>query len=180
MGSEKMTDIVVSTSAFIVTLSYPAKFKSTGINHETVLEVIPIVQSATKDIGLAEKFFDIICADSSAAHRRKKVKLLRAFIHNCPKKITEEFWDSSHWRTLEGLCLRIPSISCVLYDRAGSLLKEVRCSPIDILWSLQRVEEAFFITSGTPMVREEHAKKEFRRDQNRETHKYFLHHRAPR
>ena len=174
-----MTDILVSTSAFIATLTYPVKKSKIGSNYEVILEIIPIVQSATKDIGLAEQFFTVLSADSSVAHRRKKANLLRHFIQSCPQKISEEFWDGAHWRTLEGLCLRIPSITCLLYDRAGNVVKEAISPPIDILWALQRIEEAFFITQGTPLYHNpEHTKKEFRRDSNRETHKYFLHHRA--
>lgn len=180
MSFVKMTDILVSTSAFIVTLAYSAKAKSEiDMSTEAVLEVTPIIQSATNDVGLAEKLFDVLIADSSANNRRMKDHALQSFIKSCNKKVFEQFWDSSNWGTLETLSTRMPTITCMLYDKEGSLVHMITCSAIDIMRALKRIEEAFFIsTRSMPLVAYHHDKKDFRRDQNRSTHKYFMHHRS--
>lgn len=180
MSFVKMTDILVSTSAFIVTLAYSAKAKSEiDLSTEAILEVTPIIQSATEDVGLAEKFFNVITADSSAHNKRIKDQALDSFVKGCTKKIFEQFWDSSEWKTLEGLSTRVPTITCMLYDKTGNLIHMITCSALDVMRALQRVEEAFFVSTKTvPAYLHDYSKKSFRRDQNRSTHKYFMHHRS--
>ena len=104
MSIVKMTDILVQTSAFIVTLTRPAKAKSEMSENNTILEVTPIIQSATKDLGLAEKFFKIITSDSSHHNRRTKEKILTEFVQGSTKRILEEYWDTSNWKTITGIC----------------------------------------------------------------------------
>lgn len=180
MSFVKMTDILVSTSAFIVTLAYSAKAKSEiDLSTEAILEVTPIIQSATEDVGLAEKFFNVITADSSAHNKRIKDQALDSFVKGCTKKIFEQFWDSSEWKTLEGLSTRVPTITCMLYDKTGNLIHMITCSALDVMRALQRIEEAFFVSTKTvPACLHDYSKKSFRRDQNRSTHKYFMHHRT--
>ncbi len=185
MSFVKMTDILLSTSAFIATLTYPAKAKSQAngnwadANHETVLEVTPIIQSATEDVGLAEKFFNIITSDSTAHNRRAKDQVFQSFVQGCTKKIFEQFWDSSNWETLQGLSIRIPTITCMLYDKTGNMVHMITCSAIDVMRALKRIEEAFFISARTvPVMVNGHEKKHVHKDQKRSTHKYFMHHRS--
>lgn len=180
MSLVKMTDIIVSTNAFIVTLAYSAKAKSEiDLSTEAILEVTPIIQSATEDVGLAEKFFNVLTADSSSHNRRMKDQALESFVKGCTKRIFEQFWDSSQWQTLEGLSTRIPTITCMLYDKTGNLVHMITCSALDVMRALQRIEEAFFVSTKTvPAVVHDYGKKSFRRDQNRSTHKYFMHHRS--
>ncbi len=187
MSFVKMTDILVSTSAFIVTLTYPAKAKShnyddwADINFETVLEVTPIIQSATEDVGLAKKFFNALCSDSSSHNRRFKDHALKTFVEGCTKRDFEQFWDSTNWRTLERLCLRVPNVTCMLYDKTGNVVHMIECSAIEVVRALKRIEEAFFVSvKNVPIAASMHEKKDFRKDQNRSTHKYFLHHKAHR
>ncbi len=172
MSFVKMTDILVSTSAFIVTLTHTS--------NEATLEVTPIVHAATQDVGLAEKFFHVITADSTSHNKRSKEETLEAFNTGCSRKIIEQFWDTSQWNELQRLCLKVPSIICILYDKRGNLTEMHSCKVLDILWALQRVEHAFFSDTWAPKNKEAaHAhKKDLRSKQNRATHKYFLHHRA--
>lgn len=187
MSFVKMTDILVSTKAFIVTLTHPAKAKSLREESaEIIIEVTPIIQAATQEANLAEKFFEIITADSTSRNRRLKEENLKHFVTACSKQIFEQFWDSSHWKSLEQNCLRIPHITCLLYDVSGNVVNSVICRTLDLLWALQKIEEAFF-THSLPAKSKKvpygviaHEKKEYRRNLNRETHKYFLHHRSPR
>ncbi|MBS0634341.1 MAG: hypothetical protein JSR37_02630 [Verrucomicrobia bacterium] len=168
MSSLKMIDILIQTSAFIVTLTYNKEKSS-----EALLEVTPIIQSATKDVGLAEKFFDIISSDRVKDHH------FQAFVKGCTKKISEQFWDSSNWETLEALSIEIPNVTCLLYDTAGSLVHMKTCNALNVMRGFRRIEEALFISArGMPLQLVEHDKHSWRRDQNRETRKYFMHHRS--
>ena len=182
MSIVKMTDILVSTSAFVVTLSYPTKAKSSKNESATefILEVTPIIQSATKDIGLAKQFFDIITSDSTRHNKRAKDKTLSSFVQKCSKRLLEEYWDSSHWKTLQGLSLRLPYLTCILYDTTGNLICETHTKVLDILWALQKLEEQLFIsTSGVKAKRMPFRPVEPKKEK-RSTHKYFLHHKARR
>lgn len=175
MSLVKMTDNLVATSAFNATLTYQGK-------ESAVLEVIP-VSGYRQDGTLAEQFFRIITADSSRMFSKSKKEHMKSFVFSCEKRIFEEFWDNSNWKTLEGLCLQMPYITCVLYDKTGNVVDTVDCLTYEVLWALQRVEEAFF-TNSQVAANEAHftnqSNKEFKRDSNRQTHKYFLHHRSPR
>lgn len=180
MSFVKMTDIVASTQAFIVTLSYLAKGKSNiDTSQEVIIEVSPIIQSATEDTGLAEQFFHIISSDSTSHNRRQKNHIFDAFIKGCTRKIFEQFWDSSCWDTLEHLAIRIPTITCLLYDKAGNLIHSRTASALDVMKAFKKLEEAFFFSlRQAPVHLEHHDKKAFKRDQNRSTHKYMMHHRV--
>ena len=175
MSLVKMTDILVSTSAFIVTLTYQGHDKA-------LLEVTPIGRQGP-DWSLAEKFFHSITSDSSQHNARSKRAWLNSFISGCSKRIVDEFWDNAQWKTLEGLCLRVPYITCLLYDKNGDVAASFDCLTYEVLWALQRVEEAFFahsLAQKAPVAFVDHSKKAQKRDLNRQTHKYFLHHRSPR
>jgi len=185
MSDVKMTDILVSTPAFIVTLTVPAK---SAKNQEmpALVEVIPIAQASLKGEVWSEQFFAVLTADSSEYNRREKTRKLDEFVASSNKKMFEQFWDSANWTPLEPLCFHLPYLSCVLYDKSGNVKQSVICLTVEVWRALQRVEEAYFRQSlptrgkKVPWAIEVEAKKEFRKDLNRATHKYFRHHRAPR
>jgi hypothetical protein len=175
MSLIKMTDILVSTSAFIVTLTYQGKEKA-------LLEVSP-VGKAGPDCRQAEQFYRIITSDSSTHNMRRKKEWLKGFLTGCNKRILEEFWDNAHWKTLEGLCLKVPYITCVLYDKTGNVVESAICLTYEVLWALQRIEEAFFAQSLVQKSQAAsigHARKERTVGKTMQPHKYFLHHRVPR
>ena len=186
MSFVKMTEILASTSAFIVTLTYPTKAKSHGfrewnwdIHSEALIEITPIIQSATDDIGLAEKFFQIISADSTQHNRRLKDHVLQSFVKRCTKRIFEQFWDSAEWKTLEWLSIRIPTVTCILYDKEGNVVHLKTTSALDVMKALRAIEEAFFISARiAPFVMHDYDKKNLKREKNRQTRKYFMHHRS--
>lgn len=183
MSDVKMTDILVSTPAFIVTLTVPAKQAK---NQETqgLIEVIPIVKNPLKGEHWADQLFSVLTADSSEHNRREKTRNLDAFVTSSNKQMFEQFWDNANWKPLEPLCFHQPYLTCVLYDKSGNVKESVICLTVEIWRALQRIEEAFFRhtlpvkAKNVPWAIAVESKKEFRKDHNRATHKYFRHHRV--
>jgi hypothetical protein len=168
MALAKMTDILVSTSAFIATFTYQGSDKA-------ILEINPIGKFAHTG-GLPELFFHIITSDSSQKHARLKREWQNRFVAEASKRITEEFWDSAQWASVERLCLTLPYITCVLYDKEGNVAETRDALAYELLWALERLESALF--SHSESHAKQQPKKAFKRDHNRQTHKYFLHHRT--
>ncbi len=201
MSIVKMTDILVATDAFLVTLSTPSKERVNEWSQEdkeaALLEITPIISTGYTKKALAEQFFDIICSDSGNYNKNSRDALLHSFAQGCNMKIFEQFWDNSHFDRLEDISLSIPQVTCILYDASGNVVSQHRNSPLNIIWALKKIEETFFIysmpahmqplvgvTSGMTrgLARDlasggKKSRKDWRRDTNRQTHKYFLHHR---
>lgn len=175
MSLVKMTDILVSTSAFIVTLTNQAKDK-------VILEVSPI-GNVGPNSRLAELFFRCLTSDSSSQNLRRKKEWLKSFVSGSNTKVVAEFWDNAHWKTLEGLCLKVPYITCIIYDSTGNVVDSIICLTYEVLWALQRIEEALFThtqTQKSHAARFEAAEKDQKVGKFTQPHKYFLHHRNPK
>lgn len=183
MSDVKMTDILVSTPAFIITFTCPAK-NTNAQTTEAVLEITPIVQPGVQTDALAGQIFAILTADSTPNNRKAKRKILLDFVTGCSQKMIEEFWDSANWRSLQAKWFHWPHISCLLYDKTGNVAVDSVCLTVDIIRAIQHLEEALFaqaVPSTKTMATwqlQTYDKKASRRDHNRATHKYFLHHRT--
>jgi len=177
MSYVKMTNNLVSTKAFTVTLTYPKNEYS-----QSVLSVIPKISHS--NVEMTDQFYHFIVSDPGFHNRRQKEQCLSTFLSESSREIYEEFWDSAQWKMLERICLTLPYLTCVLYDTQGDVVETRICKTVDVLKSLQKIEEALFTSTLQATVKRSSFgsfvahKKEFRRKANRETHKYFMHHRS--
>lgn len=177
MSVTKMTDILATTGAFFATFTYSPKNREA----DPTIEITPVISSHDKDASLASTFFEIITSDSSSHNRRWKEDLLWHFVQGCSRKESEEFWDNAAWTTLEASAPDILWTTCVLYNQRGEAVDVRVCKTADIVSALKKVESSLFeYISKKPLDIVASHRKSLKKDLNRATHKYFLHHKAPK
>ncbi|MBS0656593.1 MAG: hypothetical protein JSR46_12510 [Verrucomicrobia bacterium] len=181
MSITKMTDMLATTGAFFATFTHSFKNKATDSWETPTIEVSPVISAHDRDGALASSFFKIITSDSSNDHRHHKDELLWHFVESCSRKESEEFWENAAWTTLEASIPTTPWTTCVLYNQRGEAVDVRICKTADIVSALRRVESSLFeYITKKPLAAVNSRRKELKKDLNRETHKYFLHHKHPR
>jgi hypothetical protein len=186
MSMMKMTDILVSTRAFFVTFTYPSRGKSDEWSAEdqkkALIEVTPIISSEFKDISLTKDLYQILTSEPGSVNKHAKDEVLHRFVQRCPKHLFEEFWESARSAPLEKMPVHVESITCILYSTDAEIVAIKDTLPIHLIMAMKALEETFFAyamdTKNPPVSKDDSTKKEWKKDNNRKTHKYFLHHRG--
>jgi len=166
MVDVKMTNIVVSTSQFLATLSYPVKnkitysvTKKTSVVQESidaVIEVTPIVHRVIKpkknQKTIAQQFYDVLSCDAEVFFTKAKQRELTTFLEACGDKVRQEIKESCQKVHLENLEGRVEHVFVNLLDQAGNLVQSTTRTPHDILAALHHLETKILLW-GSPKKR---------------------------
>jgi hypothetical protein len=149
MTQAKMTNNLVSTNKFIVTLAYPVKnkvsrpiSKKQSITEEfidAVVEVVPIYHSGKEDGELAEQFYHILCQAAEMADTKNRRHELESWIEACDERIRKEMDESCQHIHLENLTGKVEHIFVNLLDKHGNVAKSVQRALSDILSTFQHI-----------------------------------------
>jgi len=149
MAQTKMTNNLVSTSKFLVTLAYPVKnkisrpiSKKQSITEESidaVLDVIPIYPSAKEDGELAQQFYHILCQAAEMADTKKRRLELQSWIEACDERIRNEIDESCQHIHLENLTGKVEHIFVNLLDKKGLVATSMQRALSDILSTFQHI-----------------------------------------
>lgn len=147
MKEQKMNEVILTTSAFNVTLTYPIinKIKRTISKKTTVVEEqidAAIVLSprgfekiSKEEQNLTHRLYYILCLDSSEGLARKKEEEIDQFLHLCGEKIREEFLNNLDLTELRELNRKIEHTFLHLLDRSGSLVhSEIKTIKNTLFW----------------------------------------------
>jgi hypothetical protein len=131
MAQSKMTNMILSTSRFVLTLAYPVKTKmlqpTSGKRVETieemdaVLEVTPIFHSSKDDMSLASLLYHLLVEDISLASTKGRQKEIQSFLEKCGDKIRAEILSSAQQVHLENLQGKVDYVFINLIDKNSNV-----------------------------------------------------------
>lgn len=179
MATAKMTDTILSTPDFIVTLTHQNRFKIGQEAPELILEVVPLVNAKSLERNLAEKFFNSITCPKERKKQSKKA--IMNFTSTCTPHIQQEFLTNFHPEYLQAFNNEGQEMLIVLRNKNGDVLKSTTHSANDLCNLISQLEigctyHAPKKKTATFMTRQQTPHKKNKREWNRATRKYFLHH----
>lgn len=150
MGDVKMTNILVSTSHFVATLAFPVKIRTEQAvskrktivqeSIDAVIEVTPVIHTATEQPILAELFYNEISEENPSQFTKRKQASLRCFLDKCGAKVRQEIANTIQPNVLEQLIGHADMVIVNFIDKGGRLLKSTKRYITDILSSLSHME----------------------------------------
>ena len=155
MGDVKMTCVLVSTSQFVATLTYPIKIKTQQAlsKHSTItvestdalIEVTPVVHTPEKlkkrGESLSYQFYKCMAASSSQDFRRVKEETLQHFLENCGEKIRREIKESLNEEALQSLAhMNVDNVIVNYIDKDGRLANLVKNTVDDVMWAVSHMK----------------------------------------
>lgn len=150
MVDVKMTNILVTTSQFLATLTYPVKNKvalpvskkqmTMRESIDAIIEVSPIVHSATQlHAHLTEQFYEVLTQEASQVLTKNKEKALVEFLESCGEKVREELKQNAEEDALDLLEGEVNTVFINLHDAQGNLIQTKRRSVQDIVAALTHI-----------------------------------------
>jgi hypothetical protein len=162
MGESKMTSVLITTSQFLATLTYPVKNKveqhvSRNVSFiqesiDAVVEVVPIVHKASKGQEIAVKFYNVLSQNASNEYMRSKRENMQDLLESCGQKVREEMKESIQHIALENLLGNVETVIINLLDKSGTLVQSKRIHIEDILWTLGKMKEKLLHWRGQKKV----------------------------
>ncbi len=150
MVDVKMTNILISTSRFLATLTYPVKNKVTQPVSKTnvtlkesidaVIQVTPIIHHASQlHNHLTAQFYEVLSQEEAMVMTKNKEKQLHEFLELCGEKVREELKQNAEQNALNLLDSGVHTIFVNLLDSSGNLIQSKSRSVQDIVASLTHI-----------------------------------------
>jgi len=143
MGNKKMTNMILSTSAFTMTLDWPVKTKTIEWiskkekkeeeEFNAVISITPLVHSAQEDLSSSTDLWSIFSKEGTSLKTKKRQKELHDFLDACGEKIRSEIQESCEKLHLENICDEVDHCYINLLDKSGDLAHSMRRSPDDLI-----------------------------------------------
>ena len=153
MNEQKINEVIVSTPAFMATLTYPIRNKTTTQvskkntvtqeELEVAIVISPVVHGATKkkDLNLADAFYNIIAQDKTSGFARNKAQNLEKFLGVCGDKVKNELMENTNLKGLRTLRKKLDNAIVHLLDKSGILIESKISTMDDIIFWLGHIQQ---------------------------------------
>ena len=136
MTEPKMTHVLLSTSHFIATITYPYEHNST----KAVLEISPVIHAGRDTASLADLFFENISKDSTSENRKKKREYLYQLLELLSIRQLEEIHDNIHAEEIPKILKHATSVLICLLDREGTCVLTRERSSSDVQVAIEEFQ----------------------------------------
>ena len=163
MVNVKMTNILVSTTQFIVTLTYPVKNKiATSISKkqaiitesvDAVIEITPIVHRVVHPVihrskgneTLTGLFYNLLSCKAETSLTKHHQQELHEFLEKCSEKVRKELKENCEHMHVHLENIKADTLFINLFDGSGNLLQSTRATIRDSIAAFRHIKTALLL-----------------------------------